>query len=61
MLIGAYLMRWDVWNIKSILRGKFSGASDEEIRETLVPAGSMRSDTLNELIKKPDIRTWSKG
>ena len=37
VLIGAYLKRWDVWNIKSILRGKNYGASEEEIKETLVP------------------------
>jgi V/A-type H+/Na+-transporting ATPase subunit C len=60
-LIGAYLMRWDVWNIKSILRGKFSGAPDDEIRETLVPAGSIRQDTLNELIKKPNIQDVVEG
>ncbi len=55
-LIGAYLMRWDVWNIKSIMRGKFSGASDEEIRATLVPAGSIRQETLNEMVKKANIQ-----
>ena len=55
MLMGSYLMRWDVWNIKSILRGKFSGTTDEAIRETLVPAGSLRLAQLQELIKKPGI------
>jgi V/A-type H+-transporting ATPase subunit C len=60
-LISAYLMRWDVWNIKSILRGKFSGASDEEIRETLVPAGSIRQETLNELVKKPNVQDVVEG
>ncbi len=54
-LMGAYLMRWDAWNIKSILRGKFFGATDDEIRETLVPAGSLRLSELQELIKKPGI------
>jgi V/A-type H+/Na+-transporting ATPase subunit C len=54
-LMGSYLMRWDVWNIKSILRGKFSGATDDEIRETLVPAGGLRLAQLQELIKKPGI------
>lgn len=55
MLLGAYLMRWDVWNIKSILRGKNFGASEDEIKETLVPAGSLDAQKLNELIRKPNI------
>lgn len=53
--MGAYLKRWDVWNIKSILRGKFYGATDEEIRETFVPAGDISPQELNELIKKGSI------
>lgn len=55
LLIGSYLNRWDVWNIKSILRGKNFGAPEEEIRETLVPAGSMGMQKLNELIRKDTI------
>ncbi len=55
LLIGAYLHRWDTWNIKSIFRGKNYGASDEEIRETLVPAGSIGAQKLNDLIRKNTI------
>jgi V/A-type H+/Na+-transporting ATPase subunit C len=55
LLIGAYLNRWDSWNIKSILRGKSFGASEDEIRETLVPAGSLNQQKLNELIRKNTI------
>src|SRR5208337_2345669 len=55
LLLGAYMQRWDDWNIKSILRGKNYGASEEEIRETLVPAGSLDIQKLNELIRKPSI------
>lgn len=55
LLIGAYLMRWDDWNIKSILRGKSFGASDDEIKETLVPAGSLSLQKLNDLIRKNTI------
>ena len=57
-LIGSYLMRWDVWNIKTILRGKNYGASEEEIKETLVPAGELSLPALVELIRKggiPDV------
>ena len=55
-LMGAYLMRWDVWNIRSILRGKSSGASEEEIRETLVPAGSLPPAEIQDLAKKAAIQ-----
>lgn len=55
LLLGSYLMRWDVWNIKSILRGKSYGASEDKIQETLVPAGSLDMHKLNELIRKPTI------
>ena len=55
VLIGSYLMRWDVWNIKSILRGKNYGASEDEIKETLVPAGELRMTTLVDLIRKSNI------
>jgi V/A-type H+-transporting ATPase subunit C len=61
LLIGAYLNRWDVWNIKTILRGKSYGASDEDIRETLVPAGDLSLQKLNELIKKPSIADVIEG
>jgi V/A-type H+-transporting ATPase subunit C len=55
MLVGAYLMRWDTWNIKSILRGRYYGASEDEIRETLVPAGDLRLSALIELARKASI------
>jgi V/A-type H+-transporting ATPase subunit C len=61
LLIGSYLNRWDVWNIKSILRGKSFGASEEEIRETLVPAGSLSTQKLNDLIRKGTIADVVEG
>ena len=50
-LITEYLRFWDIWNIKTILRGKFSGASEEEIAEHLVAAGQLRYRDLIELAK----------
>jgi V/A-type H+-transporting ATPase subunit C len=50
-MISRYLDRWDVWNIKSILRGKFSGSSNDEIWETIIPAGSFRTEFLHELLE----------
>jgi V/A-type H+/Na+-transporting ATPase subunit C len=61
MLLGSYLMRWDVWNLKSILRGKNYGASEEEIRATLVPAGSLKMQQLLDLIKKANVAEIVEG
>jgi V/A-type H+-transporting ATPase subunit C len=55
-LILEYLRRWDVWNIKTLLRGKFYGASDTEIVKYLVPAGELSGEHLAELAKKESIQ-----
>ncbi|HVM45612.1 MAG TPA: V-type ATPase subunit, partial [Candidatus Thermoplasmatota archaeon] len=39
--IAAYLGRYDVYNVKTVLRGKFSRASPEDILDETVPAGSL--------------------
>ena len=31
-IVAGYLRRWDMWNIKTILRGKYSNATVEEIQ-----------------------------
>ena len=54
-LILEYLRRWDVWNIKTLLRGKFYGAADTEIVKHLVPAGELSAEYLEELAKKESI------
>ncbi len=60
------LNRWDVQNIKTILRGKNIHATATEIHDCLVPAGRVDDATLVELIKQPDVKavidllaTWS--
>ncbi|MDI9617290.1 MAG: V-type ATP synthase subunit C [Methanothrix sp.] len=54
-LILEYLRRWDIWNIKTILRGKFYGASDSEIMKYIVPAGELDREFLEGLAKKDSI------
>jgi V/A-type H+-transporting ATPase subunit C len=54
--IKIFLHRWDVQNIKTILRGKNIHVTNEEILDCLVPAGELDEVTLTELIKQPDIR-----
>lgn len=50
-LITEYLRFWDIWNIKTILRGKFSGASEEEILEDIVSGGQLRYRDLSEIAR----------
>jgi V/A-type H+/Na+-transporting ATPase subunit C len=50
------LNRWDVQNIKTIIRGKNIHAAPQEILECLVPAGDLDEVVLTELMKQPDIR-----
>lgn len=49
-MLGRYLSRWDIWNIKTVLRGKFYGASVEEIQEDIVAAGGLSEEYVNTLI-----------
>lgn len=49
-IVVAYLRRWDYQNIKTILRGRSSGASLEEIQEDLVPAGDLSEEYLLSLV-----------
>ncbi len=50
-LITEYLRSWDIWNIKTILRGKFSHASEDEILEDVVSAGQLRYRDLSEIAR----------
>ncbi|MEI8331790.1 MAG: V-type ATPase subunit, partial [Methanomicrobiales archaeon] len=54
--IRIFLHRWDVQNIKTILRGKNIHISSEEIQDCLVPAGELDEGTLIELVRQPDDR-----
>jgi len=49
-MVSAYLEKWDIWNLKVILRGKSYGLDAESIKEDLVPAGALDAEALNKLI-----------
>jgi len=49
-MVSAYLNKWDIWNLKVILRGKSYGVDVESIREDLVVAGKLHTDALEKLI-----------
>lgn len=50
-MVGDYLKRWDTFNIKTVLRGKVIGAPEEEIVDTLVPAGEFSETYLRSLMQ----------
>lgn len=56
-LVTVLIGRWDVANIKTILRGKNIGASNELIIESLLPAGELNESLLYEIVKQRDVRT----
>jgi len=55
-MIAYYLQGWDVFNVKTILRGKTSRTSEEEILDTLVPAGALSEDYLKSLVSMGSIQ-----
>jgi V/A-type H+-transporting ATPase subunit C len=54
--IRIFLHRWDIQNIKTILRGKNIHATADEIAGCLEPAGELDEATFRELLKQPDVR-----
>ena len=49
-MVRDYLKRWDMYNVKTILRGKTTKVKDEDIIDTLVPAGAFSEDYLKSFI-----------
>ncbi len=49
-MVAAYLTKWDFENLKVILRGKMYGLSIDDIREDLMPAGSLKVDDLEKIL-----------
>lgn len=54
--VSIFLCRWDVHNIKTILRGKKVHIPTQDIRDCLIPAGTLDEATIVELLKQPDIK-----
>ena len=50
--IRLYLKRYDAANVKTILRGKFSKASDSRVKNELIAAGEFSQQFLENVIKK---------
>ncbi len=54
-LVARYLRKFDVWNVKTVIRGLYSGATPEEIRTDLILAGEFDADDVDELIDAGDV------
>jgi len=56
LVLDCYLKRMDVYNLKTIIRGKFTKMPDDAVSELLFPIGSMSMEFLSTLIKCNTIR-----
>jgi V/A-type H+/Na+-transporting ATPase subunit C len=55
-LVGILLSRWDLYNLKTILRGKQALIPNSEIIRALVPMGDLDEVLLEEIVNQPDFR-----
>jgi V/A-type H+-transporting ATPase subunit C len=55
-LISEYLKKYDIWNIKTILRGKHCNASTDDILEAVVTAGRLSYTFSSELAANSNMR-----
>lgn len=55
-LLEILLGRWDIYNIKTILRGIHSGSGPARILENVVPAGRLEGPSLEELANQPEVK-----
>ena len=55
-LVSVLLSRWDLFNIKTIIRGQEARIPTAEILETVVPAGQLDEIALETLAGQPDLQ-----
>jgi V/A-type H+-transporting ATPase subunit C len=55
-LIEVLLLRWDLANLRAIVRGKHAGRSGDDVVEVLLPAGTLSEVVLKEMAAQPDMR-----
>jgi V/A-type H+-transporting ATPase subunit C len=68
LMIAQYLGRYDAYNVKTILRGKFSGARPEEILAETIPTGALvgrldelcRLETIEAVVEALQGTPWGK-
>lgn len=57
MLVTTLLGRWDLFNVKTIIRGKHMNLPEDEIVDSLIAVGQLSQVDSEELAKQPDIRS----
>jgi V/A-type H+-transporting ATPase subunit C len=55
-LVRLLLARWDMFNLKTLLRGQRADVAPDQILESLVPAGDLDEVALRALVHEPDAR-----
>lgn len=55
-LLAIVLGRWEIFNLKTVLRGRHSGAGIEAVLENAVPFGRLDEVALQELARQPDLK-----
>ena len=55
-LVNTLLGRWDLFNIKTIIRGKHMGLAEEEITDSLITVGQLSKIDTDELSRQNDVR-----
>jgi len=53
--IARYLRKFDAWNVKTVVRGLYSGAEPEEVEDDLIRAGELNEDLLGRLVETDSI------
>ena len=56
-LVTTLLGRWDLFNVKTIIRGKHMSLSEDEIVDSLMTVGQLSQVDADELARQPDIRS----
>ncbi|MDP3980699.1 MAG: V-type ATPase subunit [Chlamydiota bacterium] len=54
-LLEAVLSFWDIENVKTIMRAKYTSSSTKEIEQSIFPIGKLNEALLHELIKSADL------
>ncbi|MDP7116427.1 MAG: V-type ATPase subunit [Candidatus Woesearchaeota archaeon] len=61
IVLRVYLQRYDMLNFKSIIRGKMTGISKEEILQIMIPSINHSPEYYAELVEKDDIESILKA
>ncbi len=61
IMVGQYLDRYDLQNIKTVVRAKVYGATQRDLQEDIIPAGSFSRTFLEKLIEAKDLESIFKA